>query len=258
MRLTGRPSRAIGIALLILLWIPSLHASPIEELAASGDRAYKSAEYDQAIAFYRQVLESGYRGGAILYNLGNAYFKKGELGKAILYYERAHRLHPNDPDIEYNLALAKSRTVDRIDPAPRLAIWDWLDALRDMVKPTTGFWLSWGLGTVAAVLFSLSLFLRIASLPKILRTASLVVGVVFVLSLGLVGMRLAHDQGPPQAIILADKVVVRTAPDDGASEVFHLHEGTKVTVVKTLDQYYEVRLADGRQGWLAQRTAEVI
>ncbi|MBD3166200.1 tetratricopeptide repeat protein [bacterium] len=234
-------------------------AAAIDELASEGDQAYREGDYQHAIQAWTRVLESGYVSGALYFNLGNAYYKTGELGRAILFYERALNEMPHSSDVRHNLELARARTVDRIEEPPRLPIWNWLDAARDWIAPSTLAWSAWVTATLAAVFFALSLLLR-ANYRVYLaaRNLALGTGVLFLLMLGLLGLRFVADQRPPHAVIMTDKVVVRAAPDAKARELFHLHEGTKVTVVKTLEGYHEVKLVDDRQGWLPAGSVEQV
>ena len=148
------PSGALlrsGILFFLLLAaaLPVL-AGSIHELAAAGDKAYRDGDFKKAIASYTRVLGSGYVSGPLLYNLGNAEFKAGHNAEAILYYERAAKLMPHNKDLRYNLELARSRTVDRIDAPPRLPIWNTLDAIRDLVAPRTLSIAAWLLALLAA------------------------------------------------------------------------------------------------------------
>ena len=129
-------TKPIIIFVLLLVSLPlTALASPMEQIAAEGDTAYREGDYDAALEAYHLVLENGYSSGPLLYNIANAYYKRGELGPAILFYERAARKMPHDRDVRYNLSLARSRAVDKIEPPPRLPVWDWLDTLRDLVPP---------------------------------------------------------------------------------------------------------------------------
>lgn len=235
-----------------------LNAGALEDLAASGDKAYREGDYETAIGHYTQAIEGGYTGGNLLYNLGNSYFKQGELGLAILFFERAKRELPHDRDVRYNLALANSKTIDDIQPAPRLPLWDWLDFIRDMFSPGLLSWLCLGLAVAVSLLVSGWLLVKSRSLAKVLQVSWIVTASIFVLFSSLLTLRVVQDRQPPGAIIMVDKVVVRSAPDPGSSEVFHLHEGTRVDVLKELEGFREIALEDGRQGWLPWSSCENI
>ncbi len=236
---------------------PGVHASPVQDLAAEGDAAYRAGQYERAINIYQRVITGGYVSGPLLYNMGNAWYKRGDLGHAILYYERAKRMMPHNRDVRYNLELARSRTVDRIERPPRLPIWNLVDTLRDMVSRELGARLAWIFTLAAALAFAALLNLR-GTLRRVFRGLTLAFSALALVSLILIGLRVAADHGPPTAVILVEKVSLHSAPDPTSLEVFSLHTGTTVTIVKQLEGWWEVRLEDGRQGWMPGRAAEIV
>lgn len=263
----NRPSlRRSGLRILELLFLvivvfqglaTVVHASPVQDLAAEGDAAYRAGQYDRAIDIYQRVITGGYISGPLLYNMGNAWYKRGDLGRAILYYERAKRMMPHNHDVRYNLDLARSRTVDRIEQPPRLPIWNLVDTIRDLVSRQFGARLAWILTLAAALSFAALLNLS-GTLRRVFRAVTLTLSILALVALLLIGLRVAADHGPPQAVILVDKVSLHSAPDPTSLEVFSLHTGTTVTIVKKLEGWWEVRLADGRQGWMPGRAGEVV
>ena len=108
--------------------------SPME-LAGQGDDSYRMGEYQAAIESYEAVLAAGQTSAELYYNLGNAYYREGQMAKAILNYERALHLKPNMSDAKENLALANSHITDRITVLPQLFIGRWIDALCTTVTP---------------------------------------------------------------------------------------------------------------------------
>lgn len=241
---------------LLLVTATSLFASPVEDLAAEGDTAYREGNYLRAIDTYNRVLTGGYVSGPLLYNLANAHFKAGHLGESILWYERARKLMPNSRDLRYNLQIARSKTVDRIEKPPRLPIWNTVDTLRDLLSHRALAGIAWGFALLTAILFALQLNLARPELIRPLRMLLTVSALLLVLSLALVGLRIAADHEADKAVILADKVSLYAAPDPTSLELLALHEGTTVTVVKQLDDWLEVRLDDGRQGWMSESAGE--
>lgn len=113
----------ILILFLVLISV-SLFAQP-ESFMEQGNQYYQKQQYDKAIQDYSKVLNEGYESSELYYNLGNAYFRKGNLGFAILNYEKALKLSPGDEDIQHNLALANSRTIDRINTLPDFFLFQW-------------------------------------------------------------------------------------------------------------------------------------
>lgn len=235
-----------------------LHATPIDELARQGDDAYRAGDYLAAIDTYTRVLSSGYTSGPVLFNLGNAHFKSGHLGSAILFYERAQRAMPHNKDVRYNLEMARARTVDRIQPPPRLPIWNLLDWARDLVNPKVTAIAAWVIALLTAISFLLLMLVRKTVIVKFLRGSTIGLTVLFVVTITFVGLRIAADHRDPGAIVMVKDVDVHSAPDPTSLTTFTLHEGTRVVVVKQLSDWREVRLADGRQGWLPAKACEVI
>ncbi len=244
--------------LLLMLCSMQVYAGPLDDLAVEGDSAYKNGNYEEAIQVYNRILAAGYESGSLYYNLGNAYYKSGRLAESILYYERALRLMPQNKDVRYNLELAKSKTVDRIEEKPRLAIWNLLDSMRDFSSPKTTALAALILATLAAILFSMALMIKNSLIKKIGKISSLVSAILFVAVLSLVLLRLADDHGDPAGIVMVEKVTVHSAPDPTTIEVFSLHSGTHVIILKELDGWSEIKLDDGRQGWIISRACEKI
>ena len=123
--------RIAGLALALCL-LPASGLAGQEEMVLQGNQLYQEGSYDRALDAYLSVYESGYEAGGLHYNIANTYFKLGDVPRAILFYERAARLMPGDPDVAANLELARSLTVDDIDPLPRfwlLQAWDWWEGL---------------------------------------------------------------------------------------------------------------------------------
>ncbi len=251
---------SIGMLLVLLLGavLTASGQSGLEELARQGDSAYREGDFDAAIEHYERVISSGGAGGPLYFNLANAYYKSGQLARAILYYERALKEMPHNGDVRYNLELARAATVDRIEKPPRLLVWDWLDSLRDWLSPRLVALVSWALATLLALAILLRMLLSSPFWRRMLTQLARGFAVLTLLGFLLLGLRLLEDQQPPEAIVMVDKVEVYSAPDSGASEVFALHAGSKVEVVKGLEGWYEIRLADGRQGWLTRRDVEMI
>ncbi len=248
----------ILISFCLLNGIAFASPQPLQDLANEADNAYKDGKYDQAVNLYSSIISSGYSSGQLFYNLGNSYFKSGRLGPSILMYERALRLMPHNNDVRHNLEFARERTVDRIDPPPRLFIWTWVDTLRDWLPPSTITISALVISIMLALTIALVINMRGSPLWPALRATTWVFAALFVVNLSLVGLRVHADKTDSSAIIMEDKIEVRSAPDRTSKEVFALHEGTKVAVVQSLDVWVEIRLADGRQGWVPISSFEII
>ena len=236
----------------LLILCTAAFATP-ESLFEEGVDAFRKGNLEEAVQSWQFALEDGYESGALYYNLGNAHFRLGHTAKAILFYERAARLLPRDKDVAANLALARLAVVDRVNAPVRLGIWDAVDALRDFFSLNELRLLFIWLGVVSALIVCL----RILFFRRLHRFALTAVIAVWLLS-GILFVWRAVLDAQPCAIITADKVDVKSAPDENSKDVFALHEGLKVCIKANLAGWYNIELADGRQGWIPVNEAEQI
>lgn len=230
-----------------------------QEIVVRGNQAYQEGRYLDAAEAYEAVIESGFVSAGLEYNLGNAYFKAGELGRAILHWERALALAPGDEDVQTNLELARSLTVDAVEPMPR--VW-----LVSVVSWWVGFLpRGWLLGIVALGWLALTggIVLRILGRASWLSEAGRWAAVGGTVVLVLFGPSLVvRETGlglPERAVVLADQVHARSAPSsDEDATLFEIHEGTRVRIDQRAGEWLEVVLDDGKVGWVPGDVLEVI
>ncbi|MDZ7725817.1 MAG: tetratricopeptide repeat protein [candidate division KSB1 bacterium] len=229
----------------------------VEYLFEKGNDLYKDGSYEKAIEVYESIVANDYESAELYYNLGNAYYKLRDMGHAILYYERARELAPGDADISHNLKLAELRVVDKVQSPPSFLQRTWQtvrDALAlDYVAALTLF-----LRMVTSVVIILRLLMSRAGVQKWLRFVFSPVLILFVLSLCFFVLRLNYDASHDQAVVMSDRVEIKSSPTPDAQTVFALHEGVKVTITDQADQYYRIQLKDGKIGWLIQNAVEKI
>ncbi|MFN8277271.1 MAG: tetratricopeptide repeat protein [Chitinophagales bacterium] len=223
---------------------------------AKANAAYKAGQYDEAITLYRQVRSAGVENAALYYNLGNAYYKNEQTGEAILQYERALKLAPNDEDVLHNLKLANLKTTDRLPAVPQLAIvkgWD-----RLLHGRSSGSWAWICIGCLWAMMALLSLRLFLSS------GRGVILSLVLLLAIGTVATGYAsvsqyHDEeNSGEAILMTDNAYVKSAPDANGTDLFMIHEGLKMTLLDQVGDWAKVRLADGKVGWVPKSDIERI
>ncbi len=217
---------------------------------------YGQGEFKKAAGRYEEVVSRGVRNGYVFFNLGNAYFKAGETGRAILAYERALRLMPDDEDVIANLRFVNSVKVDR---SP--------DDNANLVTRV----LSSGYGLLSADVLAVSgsvcLFLAAAAGVIWLLAPSrrsLCIGLLALAGMGLGGSgalltyRVYSENAVSEAIVITDEVTGRSGPGDDYLLVFTIHEGTKVTIERVEERWVLVRLPNGIGGWLPGNSLEII
>ena len=224
-----------------------------------GNRLYQAGDFDGALDRYRRILDAGLESGDLHYNIGNTYFRQGELGPAILHYERALRLTPGDDDLLANLALARSLTADEIVPRPRFWLFRAVDWWVGLLPRTGLLWLvalAWTTAAAGIAIVVLRPTARLSAWAR--RTALAAAATTLVFGVNLVVREL--DLGAAaEAIVMADEAQVQSAPsDDPALRIFAVHEGAKVRMDRRSGEWVEVVLADGSVGWMRTRNLEPI
>lgn len=231
------------------LYLVALSPVEVDSLSAQAQRAYAAGDHDRALVLFDSV-NTHFTSAALLYNLGNCYFRTGDIARAILYYERAHRLAPGDEDILANRELAMQQTKDRVNALPALGPSVYFDQL--LAGDDKDQWARRSLWSMAllTILLSGGLLIRQPALRRGLRIAAVIAGVATVVSIGAASVRHAQLTDRSGAIIMVAKTDVRSEPREAATILFVLHRGTKVTVVQENGTWAEVRLTNGSVGWM--------
>jgi tetratricopeptide (TPR) repeat protein len=251
---------ALATAFLINFGPIALGSQPpdIDGLFREGNESFAKGDFQFAIQQYSAIVDAGFIHEAVYYNLGNAYFKDGQMGKAILYYEKASQIAPQDHEIRENLTLARSRIVDKVETPPPYIFFRVLRSLRD--------WLPLDLETIlAASLFALAnctyLFRVLTKSDQRKKILSRLALAFFSVSL-LVGVsnaiRIYEDGSVREAIVLGEKVDVLSGPGSDHSALFSVHEGLKVTLQSDMGEWSQIRLENGWNGWVRRNVLGLI
>jgi tetratricopeptide (TPR) repeat protein len=244
--------------LLSVLFMVAAHAETPEQFFDQANLAYQRGKFDEAVQKYEQIVHNGIADGPLYYNLGNAYYKLGNMTMAILNYERALRFMPNDDDLRHNLQLANLMITDRIEPTPRLFVWDWWDGVKTSFSLNAITWL----GYFFLVVVISSIITIILARSYALRRAGFVsaTGGVMLLIISLVtfAAKLHEAQRTDSAIVTASITTIKNSPDIKSTDAFVLHAGVKVFIIDKVNDWLKIRLADGKVGWMEQKVAEII
>lgn len=254
MRLTTQLRVLILILpLAVFIGSPGASAAPsAEELYFEANRAYKEDRYADAISGYLRLIGDGYVNGHLYYNLGNAYFRSAQLGRAILNYKRAQLLIPRDADLNFNLRYALDQTQDAISPAPnylRQAFF-WLDdiTMRELM---------WGFAALN-ILFWGILMLRLFVRPEWTYYLFMVLLIFWLVGGASLGVKWHQLNTDLRAVILSAEVDVLAGPDSNDTVLFKIHEGATVLHERAEDGWSLVRVSDSKRGWVKSSDLEQI
>ncbi len=229
-----------------------------EDKFRKGSEFYSAGDYEKALAQWIELYNTGYRSANLNYNIGNAHFKMNNVPGAILFYERALLLKPADEDINYNLQIARTLVVDRFEEIPKLFFVKWFDFLSLIISSN-----SWARISIVSFILCL-LFLSLYFYTSVYRYKVLgfwLAILLFIISLSSFSFTfrnksLVYDSST--GIIFSSLVNGKSSPDDSGTDLFVLHEGTKVTVEDEVGQWFEIRLSDGNKGWVPANSLEIL
>lgn len=247
--------KTILFLLLSCLLVP---AYAQQDVITEAETAYSQENYAEAIEKYESLLNQYGESSQIYYNLGNAYYKSGQVAPAILNYERALLLDPGDSDIQFNLQMARQRAVDKIEPIDKFFLIKWFHTVQDMGKAD-----SWAKLAIACfILFIGSLVIYFFSRWIRIKKLGFYFGCIF-LVITIFANIFAKNQknellNRTNAIVFSPTVTVKSSPSASGTDLFPLHEGTKVSVKNTLGEWYEIELEDGNVGWMPQKDIVII
>lgn len=211
---------------------------------------YNNGNYTEAISKYEAIIKTNQHSAELYYNLGNAHYKLNNIAPSIYYYEKALQLKPNDKEILNNIAYAKNMTIDDIEAVPKLGLSRFLNKAINTLSFDNWATLSI-IFVVGFVLLFVTYFFTFSTSKKRLAfvsgLGSLLIGLIC-LSFAFKKQNLDKNNNP--AIVFAKETEVKSEPNLGSTEAFVLHEGTKVQVLDTINNWKKIKLADGKTGWI--------
>ncbi|MBN2426317.1 MAG: tetratricopeptide repeat protein [Calditrichaceae bacterium] len=248
-----------SVILFIIFIFSTGLASEWESAFEEGNQLYRKGQYEQAIEVYESIIKNGMESGELYYNLGNAYYKTNQIGEARLNYERAAQFLKNDEALKQNLELVKLQLVDQIIIPPKFILIQWWDQLLNVLSLNILTWITILLLFLVLTSSAVLLYLRtrrgrLGSLRMIQR----IILIIFIIFLVLLLNKIYVFETEEFAIILKPSVTIHASPDSKGTEVFILHEGTKVRLMRGEENWYEIRLDDGKTGWLEKNNVEKI
>ena len=255
----GRNQKTTATFSLILLAAIMTSATISAQTKQQADQLYADEKYEAAAKIYQTLIENEGPAPELYYNLAGCYYKQGDVAHAVLNYERALKLQPGDTDIRANLELARSKTTDKVTPPSQMFFITWWNSFTNIMHINT--WL-----VIALCMFTLML-IGILAVAFMTNTTARRVGIyvaVAAMTLTIVTILSAlschiRQVNHPQAIVMTSAVTVKSSPSDTSTDLFVMHEGTKVEITdNTMSNWCEVKLEEGKMGWVPAAAIEEI
>ena len=257
----GLSSRGLTAVLFVLLSSAALNAAEGSEteLWDQANAAYEQGDWASAIETYEEIDNLGLESPQLYYNIGNAFYRQGELAKSVLYYERALKLDPSFTDARFNLEHVNSILQDKIEVIPEFFLKEWM---RDLSRTMSSD--AWAVTFLCMLGLTLALLLVFAlSSSVVWRRVGFFAGLVTLLlalaALSFSAWQKREYERHDEAVVMKTVTSVKSSPSsDNSTDLFILHEGTKVKVLENTGAWTNVALSDGRQGWMKTADIEII
>ena len=242
----------LNIVLVLLVHLTGMmaYSQAPDSLFSAANRFYQQENYEKALEHYQQIEKQQLESAELYFNMANIYYKTNQVAPSVYYYEKALQLSPNDQDIKYNLEFAKAMVLDNIYPLPKSLGQKFIDVI--VLRFTYETWakISVSLAFVFAILFLLYHF-SYSTVKKRIYFVTSILTVILVTTFLFFTYRNKHYvDNNIQAIIFSSQADVKSAPTGSSDVYFELHEGTKVLVLETLDNWKKIKIADGKMGWI--------
>ena len=230
---------------------------------AEAEEAFRSGDFARSIELYEKIIaqelaENNRESAQLHYNLGNAYFRNNELGRAILNFERALLLDPGNGDIRHNLRFARNHTIDHIEPSATAFLTNWVSGIRNLLSSN-------GWAITAIVLFLLFigciavfLFVHIIWAKKTAFYSGIVIFLFLIMANAFAFRQKSERVHRNFAIVMPSGISINASPDANSNQLFQLHEGTKVRIRNSDGNWYEIEIANGSVGWTLKTNVERI
>jgi len=242
--------RGTAWILMLIITLPVSGIDKLDSLYEAAGEAYSEGNYEQALENYREINEAGYESADQYFNMGNASFRSNKLGYAILYYKKALKLEPGHEQAEKNLAYVSRYREDHLDQVPELFLRKWVSGAYSLFSLETWSYISILFFALLLTGLLFYVFSRQLTAKKAGFFTAVITLLLFVFSLSASVERHKEISAPGKAVIVDPSVVVKSSPSLSGTDLFVLHEGTEVTMQEHISGWTEIRISDGRVGWI--------
>lgn len=215
-----------------------------------GNELYQKGKYDLAVKAYESVLASNKQSAQLYFNLGNSYYKLNQIAPAIYYYEKALVLDPTNKEALNNIKFAQKQTIDEIKVIPKVGFGKLVRDFTGNYSYDTWAWISVAFAFLFLIFFLGYYLSQKVILKRVYFFGMFVIILLILISISSAAFERDHFLNERPAIVFAQSAEVRSEPQKASSSIFILHEGTKVYVEETLQNWKKIQLTDGTEGWI--------
>lgn len=241
-----------------ILFYSAITAQDLNSQMESGNNFYQNKQFEEAIKSYESILNQGYVSSELFYNLGNAYYRIGQLGKSILFYEKSLKLDPSNEDAAYNLKIVNARTVDKIQEIPPLFFVKWWNILLTYFTSTGWQIIIFIFYILFLICIGLYFLIRNLQIQKLSFIFGILNFTALVLSVILFISSISRESSYNSGILLKSVLSAKISPDRQSNDAFVIHEGTKFEIEDKVNNWTKIKLSDGKVGWLPSNSFEPI
>ncbi len=225
-----------------------------EDLLAKANTLYNESAYDSAAVVYESIINKGYSSATLYYNLGNTYYKLGNYPLAIFYYEKSLKLDPQNDDTKHNIEIAKAFISDKIENVPVFFVKTWIKNISDTFSIGT-----WSIITLIVFgLLLICLFFYFTTRTRIIKKSMFFTSLIFIIltisSFSISTKKYNYLKSHNEGIIIIPTITVKSSPSSTSVDLFVLHEGSKVKILDSTDNWDKIKIANGSIGWLPSST----
>ena len=243
-----------GVLTLMIFFIVSTLSlkaqAPVSPLFEEGNTAYNNGDFFKAVTLYEQTLLTGKHSASLYFNLGNAYYRLNKVAESIYNYEKARQLDPENEDFKVNSAFAQNMTIDAIEPLPESQLSQVQNSLYAIASASIWSKIVVLFVWLFAIFFSIYLLNKTIKLKRLFFVLSLISLILFLSSFTIKFFANAEQENKKYAIIFSNEINIWSEPNLRAEIQFTLHEGTKVELLDSLDEWEKIRIANGSEGWI--------
>lgn len=234
----------------ILITLLLTQAALAQDAFEKANALYRKGNYAGAVQEYESILKGKKESAEVYFNLGNAYYKMGKIAPSVYNFEKALQLDPNSKDAQINLGYAKKMTIDNIKEVPKVGFSKMLYNLTGTYHYNTWAWIAVGFAFAFLAMFIGYYFAGSTLIKRVFFFAMFVMLLIIVISVLSAVFVKSVDNNEHPAIVFAEVIAVKSEPSQNSEDAFVLHEGTKVNVLETVDNWKKIELADDSVGWI--------